>query len=219
MDYLFSGLTVAALVLVAAMSPGPDFLIVIRHALAKGRRAGIYTAWGIAAGIFVHVGYAMVGLSVLIAQSEFAFNAVKWLGAAYLLYMGVMALRSKGWSIDDVGAEAENSHLSRAKSGRTMFLRGFITNVLNPKATLFFLALFTQVIDPATPRLVQFGYGVICVSTAGLWFTFVSYALTQRRVRGYFTRASVWIDRITGVGFIALAVKLALSKAVERIPA
>lgn len=210
MDYLFSGLTVFGLVLVAAMSPGPDFLIVIRHALKYGRRAGVVTAWGIAAAIFVHVGYAMVGIGILIAQSVFWFNVVKWLGAGYLLYMGVMALRSRGWSVDEIeGAEKARTDLSPRKA----FWAGFVTNVLNPKATLFFLALFTQVIDPATPRPVMFGYGVICAATAGTWFTAVSYVLSHRRVRESFTRASRWIDRVTGVAFIALAVKMALSKA------
>lgn len=210
MDYLFSGLTVFGLVLVAAMSPGPDFLIVIRHALKYGRREGVVTAWGIAAAIFVHVGYAMVGIGILIAQSVFWFNVVKWLGAAYLLYMGVMALRSRGWSVTDIaGTEKVRAELPARKA----FRAGFITNVLNPKATLFFLALFTQVIDPATPRPVMFGYGVICAATAGTWFTIVSYILSHRRVRASFTRASAWIDRATGLAFIGLAVKLALSKA------
>lgn len=211
LEYILPAFTVFGLVLVAAVSPGPDFLIVVRNALGRGRRSGIFTAWGIASAIFVHVAYCMMGIGLLIAQSVVLFNVVKWLGALYLVYMGVMALRSKGWNINDLPADDQ----SKAKEGRAAFVNGFVTNVFNPKATLFFLALFTQVIDPQTVYYAQFGYGVICALTAGTWFTCVSFFLTQTRIRAFFTGASIWIDRITGGAFIALAAKLAMSKAAE----
>ena len=207
MDYILPALSVCGLVLIAAMSPGPDFLIVTRNALGRGRRSGIFTAWGIAAAIFVHVAYCMAGIGLLIAQSVVLFNAVKWLGALYLVYMGVMALRSKGWDVSDLPVEAKEE-ASKAKEGRAAFVNGFVANVFNPKATLFFLALFTQVIDPQTVYYVQFGYGVVCALTAGTWFTCVSFFLTQDKIRAFFTDMSVWIDRVTGAAFIALAAKL-----------
>ena len=213
MDMILYGGVIAMITLLAAMSPGPDMLITLRNALAKGRAAGIWTAWGVALGIFVHVGYALVGISVLIAQSIWLFTAIKWLGALYLVYMGVQALRSKGWNFNKISEEGQMQ--GRAKQGRKAFISGFITNALNPKATLFFLALFTQMIDPATPKTIQFYYGCVSAVTAGAWFTFFSIFLTHHSIRKRLAACSIWIDRMTGVGFIALAVKLAFAKAVS----
>jgi threonine/homoserine/homoserine lactone efflux protein len=100
----------------------------------------------------------------------------------------------------------------RANAWRA-FRSGFVTNLFNPKATLFFLALFTQAIDPQTPIVIQFVYGCVCAVTAGTWFTIVSMILTKDKLRHVFSGYSLWIDRICGLAFIAVALRLAFVKA------
>ena len=207
MDILTGSLVVFTLVLFAAISPGPDLLITLRNSLGAGRKSGIYTALGIGVGIYVHVFYSIIGLAVIISQSILLFNIIKWAGAAYLLWMGIKALRSSGWKISSEECETKD------KAAYRSFVQGFITNALNPKATLFFLALFTQVISPETEVIIQLWYGTICSFVAMMWFSIVAMMLTHRTVRQNLSSVSVWIDRATGAFFIALAARLALSKA------
>jgi RhtB (resistance to homoserine/threonine) family protein len=207
MDILTGSLVILSIALVAAVSPGPDLLIVLRNALGAGRKAGLWTALGIAMAIYIHVFYSIAGIAVLISQSILLFNLIKYAGAAYLLWLGFKALKSKGWTITPEAANDTN------KPAFKSFSQGFITNALNPKATLFFLALFTQVITPDTPLAVQFWYGMICSFTVGGWFCVVALMLTHRTIRQKLAAASVWIDRLTGAAFIALAARIVLTKA------
>lgn len=205
MEYLLPALTVMTLTFIAAISPGPDFLCVLKNALSHGFKIGVATAAGIGLGVYVHVAYCMVGLAVVISSSILLFNAIKWAGAAYLLYLACQSFRSKGW---EGRVTSENGSLSVRKA----LMQGFMTNALNPKATLFFLALFTQVIDPHTPLAIQFGYGVISSMVAFVWFIGVSAVMTRPVIRAKFARVSVWIDRACGVAFAALAAKLVLTR-------
>lgn len=200
--------TVALIHLLAVASPGPDFAIVVRESVAFGRRAGIFTALGVGAGIFVHVAYSLLGIGLIVSQSIVLFNALKWLAAAYLLYIGIKALRAKP---ADPG-RAELSLEQAARSPRAAFATGFVTNGLNPKATLFFLSLFTVVIDPHTPLMVQAGYGIYLALATALWFCLVAMLFSQPRVRAGFTRLGHWFDRLMGAVLIGLGVKLAFSE-------
>jgi RhtB (resistance to homoserine/threonine) family protein len=200
--------TVALIHLLAVASPGPDFAIVVRESVAFGRRAGIFTALGVGAGIFVHVAYSLLGIGLIVSQSIVLFNALKWLAAAYLLYIGIKALRAKPAD----PARAELSLEQAARSPRAAFATGFVTNGLNPKATLFFLSLFTVVIDPHTPLMVQAGYGIYLALATALWFCLVAMLFSQPRVRAGFTRLGHWFDRLMGAVLIGLGVKLAFSE-------
>ncbi|MCY1502009.1 Threonine efflux protein [compost metagenome] len=200
-------LTVAVIHLLAVASPGPDFAIVVRESVAHGRRAGTWTALGVGAGIFVHVGYSLLGIGLIVSQSIMLFNALKWLAAAYLLYIGIKALRAKP---APAGLEVAGGELKR--SARGAFVTGFVTNGLNPKATLFFLSLFTVVIDPHTPHGVQAGYGVYLALATALWFCLVARLFSQQRVRAGFARLGHWFDRAMGAVLIALGVKLAFTQ-------
>ena len=189
-------------------SPGPDFAIVVRESVAFGRRAGVFTALGVGAGIFVHVAYSLLGIGLIVSQSIVLFNALKWLAAAYLLYIGIKALRAKPAD----PARAELSLEQAVRSPRAAFATGFVTNGLNPKATLFFLSLFTVVIDPHTPLRVQAGYGLYLALATALWFCLVAMLFSQPRVRAGFTRLGHWFDRLMGAVLIGLGVKLAFSE-------
>ncbi|MFZ3202761.1 MAG: LysE family transporter [Pseudomonas sp.] len=200
--------TVALIHLLAVASPGPDFAIVVRESVAFGRRAGIFTALGVGTGIFVHVAYSLLGIGLIVSQSIVLFNALKWLAAAYLLYIGIKALRAKPAD----PARAELSLEQAVRSPRAAFVTGFVTNGLNPKATLFFLSLFTVVIDPHTPLTVQAGYGLYLALATALWFCLVAMLFSQPRVRAGFTRLGHWFDRLMGAVLIGLGVKLAFSE-------
>jgi RhtB (resistance to homoserine/threonine) family protein len=206
MDFISTYIIILTATFIAMVSPGPDFLITMRNALGVGRASGIATAIGIGCAIFVHVGYSVVGIAVLISQSILLFSIIKYLGAAYLIWMGIGALRSQGWEM--AVEKAKNKHKSLKKS----FTEGFVTNVLNPKATLFFLALFTQVIAPETPLSWQLIYGTSIALVVMAWFSTVSVLLTQPKIRAKLSAMSIWIDRVTGGLFIALGLKIATEK-------
>lgn len=200
-------LTVALIHLLAVASPGPDFAVVVRESVTHGRRAGTWTAFGVGTAIFLHVGYSLLGIGLIVSQSIMLFNALKWLAAAYLIYIGFKALRAKP------GADGEALQVSTVeRTPRAAFVAGFMTNGLNPKATLFFLSLFTVVINPHTPLLVQAGYGVYLAIATGLWFCLVAMLFSQARVRAGFARMGHWFDRTMGAVLIALGVKIAFSE-------
>ena len=191
--------------LLAVASPGPDFAIVLRQSLAHGRRAAIWTALGVGTAILLHVAYSLFGLGLLIRGSELWFNVVKFAGAAYLAWIGVQALRAK----PRAAGVAEMATPSRTTRGA--FTTGFLTNALNPKATLFFLSLFALVVSPQTPRLVQAAYGLWMALATAAWFALVALVFTNERVRGPFLRCGHWIDRVLGVVFLAFAVSLVVA--------
>ncbi|CAD5106871.1 LysE family transporter [Zestomonas carbonaria] len=201
-------LTVALIHLLAVASPGPDFAIVVRESVANGRRAGTWTALGVGTGIFVHVAYSLLGIGLIVSQSILLFNMLKWLAAAYLLYIGIKALRARPAAPSNL--ETPSGALER--NARAAFVTGFVTNGLNPKATLFFLSLFTVVIDPHTPHWVQAGYGAYLAVATALWFCLVALLFSQRRVRAGFSRMGHWFDRAMGAVLVALGVKLAFTQ-------
>ena len=191
--------------LLAVASPGPDFAIVLRQSLTRGRRAAIWTALGVGTAILLHVAYSLLGLGLLIRSSELWFNVVKFAGAVYLAWIGVQALRAKPRS----EANAENAAPTRATRGA--FATGFLTNALNPKATLILLSIFALGVSPQTPKLVQAAYGLWMALATAAWFSLVALVFTNERVRGPFLRCGHWIDRALGVVFLALAVSLAVA--------
>ena len=143
MEYLSIILTVAMIHLLAVMSPGPDFIMTLRNSLLYSRKSGIYSAIGLGLGILVHVTYCLAGIALVISQSVIIFSLLKYLGAAYLLYIGIKSLRAKQSDTTEADLLTEKKDLTKRQAIRS----GFITNATNPKATLFFLSLFTLVIQ------------------------------------------------------------------------
>jgi RhtB (resistance to homoserine/threonine) family protein len=203
MNYWPEFLSVAVAHALAVASPGPDFAIVLRQSLAHGRRTAVWTSIGIGCGICVHIVYCLLGLGYLLKDSPLALTVVKYLGAAYLAYVGLQALRSKPRTGDlDLTSE------KIAPTDRAAWTTGFLVNVLNPKAALFFIALFPLAVSVTTPKLVQVGYGLwMTLATMG-WFCFVSVVFTKPEVRNKFLRHGHWIDRAMGLVFLAFAVSL-----------
>ena len=195
--------------LLAVASPGPDFAIVLRQSLAHGRRTAVWTSIGVGTAILLHVGYSLLGLGLLIKSSPLWFAVVKYAGAAYIAWLGVQALRARP---REATAESGDADAAAMPGARAAFMTGFLTNALNPKATLFFVSLFVLVVNPATPKLVQAGYGVwMALATMG-WFSLVAVGFTREDVRRKFLRHGHWIDRALGVVFLAFAASLALAR-------
>jgi RhtB (resistance to homoserine/threonine) family protein len=206
MSYLPEFLTIVVAHALAVASPGPDFALVLRQSLHHGRRAALWSSVGIGCGLSIHITYCILGLGFVLKNSAVALAVVKWLGAAYLAWLGVQALRARPRTGDiDLRGDGQ------APGDRAAWATGFLVNVLNPKAALFFIALFPLAVSPHTPRLIQAGYGAWMTVTTVAWFGFVSVVFTQDTVRRAFLRHGHWIDRALGVIFIGFAVSLAFA--------
>lgn len=203
--FLTQFITIAIVHFLAVASPGPDFAIVVKNSVSYGRKVGIYTSLGVGIGILVHVAYSILGIGVIISQSLFLFHLIKFLGAAYLIYIGVKSIKAKP-NPKQVEVEQVHSHIP---SFRKAFFHGFMTNGLNPKATLFFLSLFTIMINPETPIVYQIVYGIYMSLATAIWFSIVTLLFSQEKVRQQFQSIGHWFDRIMGGVLIGLGIKLA----------
>lgn len=192
--------------------PGPDSLLIMARSATQGWRAGCAAALGIGAGTMVHVTAAAVGISALLAASGAAFNAVKWVGAAYIIWMGIGMLRAKlkgePMSLAPSAAPAPAPY-------RRIFAQGFLTNVLNPKVALFFLAFVPQFIAADSPNKAAAFFILGCIFNVNgmLWCNglalFTAFASARLKVKPL---AALWLNRITGGLFVALGARLALSE-------
>lgn len=183
------------------MSPGPDFAIIVRQSLAYGRAAGVWTAAGIGCGILFHVGYGLFGLRWLVTRVPASLDWIAAAGAGFLLWIGAQALRAQPLPDSDaMKSPAPRSHAH--------FLIGLATNVLNPKATLFFVALFTTVVSGPMPRLLDSGLAWALTLWLPLstfaWFATVSLLLSHAGLRAQLRRHAHQIDRAMGVILLLL---------------
>ncbi|UVM52016.1 MULTISPECIES: LysE family translocator [unclassified Pseudomonas] len=208
-NYLGEFLALATIHFLAVVAPGPDFAVTIRQSVRFGRLVGICTALGIGAGISVHVLYTLLGVGALMHTTPWLLTAAKVVGGAYILYLGVSLLRSKPKSAieGDKDAEASTEQQSLFKA----FSTGFLTNATNPKATLFFLAIFTTIISASTPLQIQALYGLWMCFVNALWFVIVALFFSSARVRLLFMRMGHWFERTMGVILILFAGRLILS--------
>ncbi|MCA3186256.1 LysE family translocator [Cupriavidus sp.] len=194
--------------LVLCLVPGPDMLFLLGRTIAQGRAAGLCAALGINLGAYVHLLAAVTGLSALILASATAFSIVKWLGALYLIYLGWGALRAKG-GVDPGAADARKNALHR------IFWQGFLSDVLNPKVALFYIALLPQFMSAHDPHpvkhLITLGVTGNMVGIA----TSVMYVLLAARMTAALRRnrsISAWLNKTMGVLFVGLGLKLASEK-------
>ncbi len=223
--YWLEFLTIATVHLLAVASPGPDFAVVLKHSISYGRRTAIITSIGVGVAILVHVAYSLLGIGILIQTTPWLFTAFSYAAAAYLVYLGYGALRSQpAHSASTQNAQAELSRgevnqdeaqsvqtPSAEMSDKKAFWVGFLTNGLNPKATLFFLSLFAVIISTQTPNSVRLVYGVYLAVATGIWFCTLSYFLSTQKVRQFIQQQAHWFDRIMGFVLILLALKLVTS--------
>jgi len=146
--YLLELASLMAVFSFAIVAPGADTAMVMRQAMVHGRRAAILTSVGIGTSLMFHVSYTILGLGIIISQSLLLFGVIKWVGAAYLIYMGVMALRAGTTDLTPVAGEADAPRQSAFRA----FGLGFLANALNPKPVLFFLSIFSALVSASNPR-------------------------------------------------------------------
>jgi len=206
-------LTFVGIFFMFAAAPGPDFLMVLRNSLIYSRKAGIYTALGVSLGTLTHVSYTLLGVAAVISGSVIIYNVIKWMGAIYLAYVGFRAIFSQGLDQKTVNSSLDEHKEKEVKSisSKQAFISGFLTDFLNPKAVLFFLAVFSQIINPETPLFWKLMSGISAPIISALWFTVFACFLTEQKIHRIFLRFSKWIDRACGIAFIGLGVKLALT--------
>lgn len=205
--YLSEFLTIAIAHLVAVASPGPDFAVVLRQSVVNGRRAGLWTSAGVALGILLHVSYCVLGVGLLLSRSPSLSLAVKLIAAVYLVALGFQAIKdSLRYKRSQISTD--DGQVQRANK---LLMTGFLTNGLNPKATMFFLALFTVVIDVETPVRVQAFYGIYLAVATFCWFAMLSVILGINRVRAWFLKSAHWFERLMGIVLIGLGIQLALT--------
>jgi len=206
MEYLPIILTVALIHFLAVISPGPDFIMILRNSLIYSRKKGMFSAVGLGLGIMVHIIYSLVGIGLLISQSIVLFNIIKFLGAGYLIYIGVKSLLSKSSHLN-LKDQEHKKDLSPFEAIKI----GFLTNVTNPKATLLFLSLFTVVISPTTPFFVKLIMGVEMVAVTILWFIFVAFLVSHPLVRNRVGKVQNYAEKFIGVVLIGLGIRVAFS--------
>ncbi len=188
----------------ALLSPGPDFAFVLKQSVCSGRRASIYTSIGLGFGVMVHIGYSILGIGLIISKSIILFNIIKLCGAFYLIYIGYKSLKSQGFKV-----QVQDGLQSQTISVQKSFLMGFLCNILNPKAALFFISLFTAIIDISTPIYIQIFYGMFASLFTMVWFSTLSVILSQNVVRDFFNKFGKYFDRTIGFILIGLGIKIA----------
>ncbi|MBN6189208.1 LysE family transporter [Aneurinibacillus sp. BA2021] len=189
--------------ILAGLSPGPDFFVVMKNSLGYGQRIGIATAFGIAFALLIHIAYTVLGFTYVIQTTPQLFIAIKLAGASYLLWLGFQAIRAK----PNAGTVQSSPQLhNEPKSLGQAFREGFLCNALNPKAALFFLSVFSQFISEDTARWMQWVYGAEIIAAVGLWFVLLAIMISYRTFRELYQKYTHWLDRSLGAVLIYFAV-------------
>ena len=199
-------LFVATIATLGMLSPGPDFFLVVKNAARYSRRAALMTAMGVNCAVATHMAYCVAGLAVVITTTPWLFMLLKYAGAAYLIWIGIQALRAHGGSkLDLKNVAQEPVTLGKA------FLQGYLCNLLNPKATLFFLSMFTQVLNVDSGLGEKLWYAGIILGLSTLWWPVLVFLIQSAPVRAGLSKAQRIIDKLLGGVLIALGIKVALS--------
>lgn len=198
---------IALMHFVAVVSPGPDFAVVLKQGLQKGLKPALWTSFGISMGILLHVTYSVLGISLLIKTTPWLFNALLYIAAAYFIWIGLSALKSKAPSNEEA-TNNDAEEVPTTNKWYKSFVLGFLTNGLNPKATLFFLALFTVAIPASSTLHAKVFYGVYLALATLVWFCFVSYVSNIKKIRKAYQSHGYWFDRFMGLVLIFMAIIL-----------
>jgi len=208
--------TLSALHLVAVISPGPNFVIVSSNAIERSRSTGMWTAIGVGAAAVVYMTAGFVGLAAVIARSTLAFNLVRFVGAAYFAYMGVSAVVSALRAGSKLhAAQSAGNRTDGVSPRRAGVVMGLLTSLSNPKAVLYYLALFTTFVPPSLPIRQICLIGAVLLSISLTWYGFVAFVFSTRKLREVYRRWSRPITGLFGLLWMGLAVRLILSAPVR----
>ncbi len=205
MDYFSLLALIFILHLMAVSSPGPDFFLVLKNSIQHGKKAGIYLSLGIALGVSVHIIYSLTGVALLLKKYPSLFHIIKALGAMYIIYLGIKQLVRSYKPVEIQKATKEDRKNAQALEFIKM---GFLTNILNPKASLFFLSIFSVIIPPDLP---VFMIGVIILMmlfTNFFWFYLVASLFTRPFFVNYYNKYEKYLSKIFGLILILLGLSI-----------
>ena len=197
-------LTVAILHFFAVASPGPDFILVTSLCMRYGRKVALWTSLGIALGILFHVALSLTGLTILIQNEPLIFWYLKLAASFYIGYLGLVSLFSR--SSINLDNNFSNEISKKVKSVST----GFLTNVLNPKAFIFFITVFTLVIDIDTTKVIKIFLGIYMSMATFIWFSLISILITNKNAINRFKKSIPLVERFTGLLLIFIALQIFL---------
>ncbi len=206
LEYFPSIAALFSIQLLGLMSPGPDFAIVVKNSLIYTRKTAILTAIGVSLGVLVHLSYIFLGLGIIIAQTTWLFLLFKYVGASYLIYIGIKGLLAKKQKISYEKNKPQQQDILPLKALRA----GFFTNATNPKAMLFFLSIISAFVTPKEPAFIIAIYGVLIFASTLAWFLIVAIFFSNKRLSLFFKNFQYLIERVTGGFLILLGVKILL---------
>lgn len=198
-------ITTSLVIVLGAISPGPDFVIVTRNTLRFSQKIGTITGFGIACSNLLHASYCILGITILIAKSPLLFNSIKYIGAAYLIYLGIKGLIEKPMR-STISVDKTKDKISIIQA----FLQGMYCNALNPKAIIFFLALFTMLIKPSTSIFAQVAYGFEIFLIAFIWFAIVAAFFSHKIIKNFLGHFMYYLSKIFGCALIAFGLKISM---------
>ena len=195
-------IAIAIITLLAVISPGADFALVSRNSYLYGRKQGIYTAYGIACAVWIHISYSVLGLSFLKHYIPNLLHIIQYIGALYLMYIGY-----KTFTQQQISDHATHTLLHP----RQAFLQGFLGNSLNPKTTLFVMSIFAQLLRGNHGLMHLIGYGMFISASHLLWFLLISLFCSTPVIRNKILRKQVSINRVIGTVLATLGLCLFLT--------
>ncbi|REL26818.1 LysE family translocator [Thalassotalea euphylliae] len=212
-------LLITTIHLLAAASPGPDFVLVSQQTLLHGKKTGLLCSLGIALGLAVHIVYSSLGLAAIIASSETILWGIKLVGGSYLIYLGIQGLKAKKLErLNNSNSASEDSIARKSPdtveqlASRRTLAKGFLCNALNPKAPIYFVALFTMVLSPDMPLYQLAIYGVWMMILQFAWFATVVMLLSRPKINNRFQQFGHWLDRVLGGAMLLMGIKVLTSK-------
>ncbi|WP_285162856.1 LysE family transporter [Shewanella goraebulensis] len=211
--------TLAVIHCLALISPGPDFAIIVKTSTQQSRQTALMCAAGISASILIHSLLSLLGISIMIKQSELAYFTVQIIGVSYLAWMGFGALASAVKSFQNKSEPSEVLQTRSAKANISFdaitpakgFKIGLYTNLLNPKALIFFITIFTVLVTPEVTASTKIASASLLFILSLIWFCFLALILTKPAIQNKMSKGSNIIDAITGVIFIGVALTILLS--------
>lgn len=207
MDFWHGFWIITGIHILAAISPGPDFIFVFQQTLSRGQAAGLLCALGMGLGFGVHILYSVLGLAVVIANAAWLLTLIKIIGGAYLIYLGYHGLRAKA---KNEVVEIVKTEVAPESWLKTLW-KGFICNVLNPKAPVYLVSVFTVVLSPDMPLWQLSIYGAWMMFLLFAWFATIAFLLSIPSVNRQFQKAGHWIDRVLGFVMAGLGIKVIAS--------
>ncbi|NDL00472.1 LysE family translocator [Photorhabdus bodei] len=202
---LETSLVVIIISTLGMLSPGPDFFLVVKNAIRYQRSAAMMTVAGLIAAITCHMAYCVAGLAIVITTTPWLFNLMKYAGAAYLIWIGINSLLSRGGN--SILLDNQPRQIITFKKA---FMQGFLCNLLNPKATLFFLAIFTQFLNINSGVSEKLCYASIIWGLSVIYWPLLVILIQSTPVRRRLAKAQKIIDKLLGIVLIGLGVKVAL---------